>query len=41
MREEETTVVEAELSASKKTKATGKNLAAMRLQMAEETSRVN
>ena len=35
-REEETTVVEAELSASKKTKATGKNLAAMRLQMAEE-----
>ena len=36
-REEETTVVEAELSTSKKTKATGKNLAAMRQQMAEET----
>ena len=29
-REEETTVVEAEPSTSKKTKATGKNLAAMR-----------
>ena len=36
-REEETMVVEAELSTSKKTKATGKNLAAMRRQMAEET----
>ena len=37
MREEETMVVEAEPSMSKKTKATGKNLAAMRRQMAEET----
>ena len=37
MREEETTVVEAEVPTSKKTKATGKNLAAMRRQVAEET----
>ena len=35
-REEENTVVEAEVPASKKTKATGKNLAAMRRQVAEE-----
>ena len=36
-REEETGIIEAESSTSKKTKATGKNLAAMRQQVAEET----
>ena len=36
-REEEATVAEVEVSTSKRTKATGKNLAAMRRQVAEET----
>ena len=36
-REEETGIIEAESSTSKKTKTTGKNLAAMRRQVVEET----